>query len=122
AHVLWGPMAGMQVHAQARTRVDLDHPAVELGADVGGDDVDAADVETDHRSCSFTDLADLTRHAGRHVGGSSSCRKIGAAAQLHAAACRRHRVEGQLGAGQLQLQLAVYDYLGEWFLVAVAAQ
>src|SRR5690606_5925004 len=122
AHVLRGPMAGVQVHAQARTRVDLDHPAVELSPDVGGDDVDAADVEADHCSCSFADLADLTRHAGRHVGGSRSRRQVGAAAQLHAGARRRHRVEGQLGARQLQLEFAVYDYLGERFLVAVAAQ
>ena len=50
ANVPWGPDRRLQVHPQSRTGIHLDHHAalrLERLCDVGGDDVDARDIEAD---------------------------------------------------------------------------
>ena len=117
-------LAGRHVHAEARRGVDLADAAADvlvgLG-DVGGEEVDAADVEADGADGADRHLAVVgVDHVG-DVDGRAAGRQVGGGAQEDDLARGRHRVLVVALLGQHALGLLVELEPGQHLLVADAA-
>ena len=94
---------GLQVHAQPRARIHLDHDATlclqRLG-DVGGDDVDACHVEPDDPRRLDGPRRHLRMHAVGDVLGPATGAQVGVVPQEHHSAGRGHALRGEALLGE----------------------
>jgi hypothetical protein len=119
-----GAFAGGDVHAEAGRGVDLADRAadvlVALG-DVGGDEVDAANVEPDRAHRAHRHVAVVGMDDVGDVGGGAAGGQVGGGAQVDDLVLLRHGIRGVADALQHQLGLRVELQPRQHLLVADAA-
>ncbi len=116
----------LDVHAQTRGRVDFHDRAaalLERFGHVGGDDIDASDVEPDHARGFDRARCDARMNRVRDVGGGAARAQIRVAAQHYDLTPSRYAVDGERLLGQdFATDLVQYDLAQRGRVIVTAAR